>query len=512
MNNNTEKELLLRTHGIGKTYGTNTVLKDIDMEIFRGEVVGLIGENGAGKSTLLKIVSGVEKPSAGTMEMNNKPYICNSLLDANHQGVGMVFQEQSLIGNLSVAQNIYLGREHLFAKNGIVNWNKMNIEAKNVLAQMQVEHISPKVKIQKISFALRQMVEIAKVLDLVTQATKNRSIIMLDEPTTVLSDDEIKILFEQVRRLKEAGNAVIFVSHRLQEVLDISDRIYVFRDGINTATLDTSEVDEYILYEKMVDRETSGEYFVTNRQTVPKDDTVLTVNGLGRLGEFKDVSFELKKGEILGFCGLEGSGKEALCNVLCGDDEPTFGKITYMGKTCLFKTPKDALMAGIISIPKDRRDEGIIGILSIEDNISLSSLDSLSKYGFISSQKLQSNANLWVKKLGIKCVSIKERISQLSGGNAQKVIFARALSKACDLVILNHPTRGVDIGAKEDIYKIIRDIAEKGTSIILLGDTLDECIGISSRILVMKDGVLNGEFDCSVGNKPSQVDILQRML
>ena len=507
-----ENELLFRTSGIGKTYGTNTVLRDIDIEIYRGKVIGLIGENGAGKSTLLKILTGVESPTTGTMEMNNRPYKCSSLLEANQQGVGMVFQEQSLVGNLSVAQNVFLGREKLYSKYGLVNWKKMNEETKNVLRQMNVEYILPKTKVHKLDFAARQMVEIAKVLDIATRATKNRSIIMLDEPTTVLTDDEIKILFEQIHRLKELGNAIIFVSHRLQEVLEISDVIFVLRDGVNTAILDAADANESILYEKMVNRETPDEYFITSRQTVPKDEVVLSVKELSRYGEFKDVTFDLKKGEILGLCGLEGSGKESVCKVLCGDDEYTSGEITFKGKKRRFKTPKDALKAGIISIPKDRRDEGIVGILPVEENIPLSSLNDLAVLGFISPKKQKSLARHWVKLLGIKCFSIKDLLNRLSGGNAQKVIFARAIVGGCDVIILNHPTRGVDIGAKEDIYNLIRDISEKGTSIILLGDTLDECIGISSRILVMKDGLLNGEFDCGAENKPSELEIIRKML
>ncbi|MEG0146304.1 MAG: ATP-binding cassette domain-containing protein, partial [Clostridia bacterium] len=307
-----EKELLLKTNGIGKTYGTNTVLQNIDIQINRGEIVGLIGENGAGKSTLLKIIAGVEKASAGTMEMNGVPFHASSMMDANRHGIGMVFQEQSLISNLTVAQNIYLGREKDFARAKIINWGKMNARAKEVLAGMGLEQISPKTKVRDISFSMRQMVEITKVLDIISETANNRALILLDEPTTVLSDAEIKMLFDQMQKMKERGNSIIFISHRLTEVLEVTDRIYVFKDGNLTAQVDTGEADEFVLYEKMVGRETNGEYYVAARQSVPTDEVVMEVKNLGTFGAFKDVSFQLNKGEVLGLCGVEGSGKEAV--------------------------------------------------------------------------------------------------------------------------------------------------------------------------------------------------------
>ena len=222
-----EKELLFKTNNIGKIYGVNTVLQGINVEFYRGEVIGLIGENGAGKSTLMKIIAGVETPSMGTMEMNGKPYSASSMIDANKQGVGMVFQEQSLISNLTAAQNIYLGREKDFSSAGMVNWKKMNASARKALDKLGLTNINPGAMVRDISFANREMVEITKVLDIVSETANDHALILLDEPTTVLSDDEMKILFEQVRIMKERGNAVVFISHRLQEVLDITDRIYV---------------------------------------------------------------------------------------------------------------------------------------------------------------------------------------------------------------------------------------------------------------------------------------------
>ena len=315
-------QLLFKANGVGKTYGMNTVLHDIDMEVYSGEVIGLIGENGAGKSTLMKLIAGVTKPSMGSMELMGQPYSVNSILEANKHGIGMVFQEQSLVANLTISQNIYLGREKKYAKLGFVNWAKMNADAKKALERIGI-NLDVTKKVRDIDFAMRQMVEIAKVLDVVTETANGHAIILLDEPTTVLSDDEIKALFEQVRKMKEAGNAVIFISHRLDEVLEITDRIYVFKDGEETGVFPTEGADTNILYERMVGRVATGEFYIENRQTVATDEVVLQVQDLSVFGAFNHVSFDLHKGEVLGLCGVEGSGKEDVCAVLIGDIEPT---------------------------------------------------------------------------------------------------------------------------------------------------------------------------------------------
>ncbi len=510
------KEVLFRTHDIGKTYGTNTVLQGINIEINRGEVIGLIGENGAGKSTLMKIIAGVQKPSTGTMEMSDgtkmQPFRAISMLDANQHGIGMVFQEQSLINNLTVAQNIYLGREKQFSTGSFVNWGKMNAAAREVLDNMGLQNIKANAKVRDITFAMRQMVEISKVLDIVSQTANNRALILLDEPTTVLSDDEMKILFDRVRKMKEEGNSIIFISHRLREVLEITDRIYVFKDGKQTAEVETPKADEGLLYEKMVGRETNGEYYVSARQTATFGEPLLEVDNLSLFGSFKNVSFKLRKGEVLGLCGVEGSGKEDVCSVISGDIAKTSGTIRMGGKTMNFTSPHAARTAGILSVPRNRREEGIIGILSIDENISISNYKKNSKCGVISNAKQDENARGWIKSLGIKCENVNQNIANLSGGNAQKVIFARVLDSECPILILDHPTRGVDIGAKADIYGLVRDITEKGGAVLLMGDTLDECLGLSSRIIVMKDGLVCGEFDCPADHKPDQVDVVKLML
>lgn len=503
--------VLFETKGIGKIYGTNTVLHDIDMKIHSGEVIGLIGENGAGKSTLMKIIAGVEEASMGEMIYMGKPYKPTSIINANQQGIGMVFQEQSLVANLTIAQNIYLGREKKYSSAGIVNWSKMNKDARKALGRVDMD-VEPGKKVRDINMATREMVEIAKVLDVVTEAAEGHAIILLDEPTTVFSDEEIQEMYKQIRKMKEAGNGVIFISHHLDEILEITDTIYVFKDGEETAVFPTKEANLDVLYEKMVGRSTTGEFYVEERQTVPSEEVVLEVQDLSLFGAFNHVSFKLRKGEVLGLAGLDGSGNEDVCDVLTGQKEPTAGKILVHGKEVTFANSYQARKNGILSVPKDRRDEGMVSILSIEDNITISSWDHMKNGLLLSTKKMKETAHKWVKEARIKCPGIKARISQLSGGNAQKVIFARALESGCQVLILNHPTRGVDVGAKQEIYRLIREMTEQGHAIIVLGDTLDECLGLSSSVIVFRDGMIRGSFDCPVSEKPSQQEVVHFMM
>ena len=506
------KKILFRAENISKIYPGTKALQGVCMDIYEGEVIGLVGENGAGKSTLLKVIMGVEPQTSGTMSMRGKEYAPPNPKEANKLGAGMVFQEQSLITNLTVGQNIFFGDEKRYKKLGIVNWGKMYKDASNILEEIGISYIKPEKKVSELNFATRQMVEIAKVLNSAKSSGHKSSLILLDEPTSVLSDDEIKQLFTQVEKLRSAGNAVIFVSHRLDEVIEISDRIYVFKDGKNVGMVNKEDADEAKLYEMMVGRTSSGEYYKVNRQVEPKENVVIDIKGLGLKGSFKDVSLKLHEGEVIGICGVVGSGKEDVCSVICGDVAATSGEFFVNGKKASFSSPYNALKEGIISIPKERREEGIVGILSINDNICLSNMDAVKKNSFISKKKQKQEAERWINRLSIKCSSSKDKLQRLSGGNAQKVVFARILSSKSKILILNHPTRGVDVGAKEEIYGLIRDMTASGLSIIVLGDTLDECIGLSNRIIVMKDGLVTKEFDAPVHGKPEQLDIVKYMM
>ncbi len=506
-----KNEVLLKTEGIGKLYGLNAAIDDIDMEIYPGEIIGLIGENGAGKSTLLKIISGAEKKSSGKMYVNGHEYEGGDPILANNLGIGMVYQEQSLIKNLTVAQNIFLGNEKKYKKFNFIQWKQMEEDAKKVMSDIGINDINVKEHVINLSFASRQMVEIAKIFNIVNKS-EEKSIILLDEPTSVLNEKEIKKLFEQMRALKDRGDSIIFVSHRLDEVMEISDRIYIFKDGKQVGLMKTEEANETILYEKMVGRSTSDEYYKIDKQTKAGQSELLRVENLCKFGVFKNISFTLHAGEVLGICGVEGSGKEDLCEILSGEDQPTSGSIYIRKQKTKIKNPSFALNKGILSIPKERRSSGMISTLSIAENIVLSSLENIANKGVLSSKKQKKITDEWIERLDIKCKDNKELMMRLSGGNAQKVVFARVMNSGASILILNHPTRGVDVGSKEEIYELIREITEKGSGVIILGDTLDESIGISSKIIALKDGEVSGRFDSLADNKPSQVEIVKCML
>jgi len=507
-----ERKPLFAAKDITKSFAGTQALKGVDLTVYPGEIVGLVGENGAGKSTLLKIIIGAQPPTSGHMEMHGKPYHPKTPMEANREGLGMVFQEQSLIVNLNVAQNIFFGHEKRFKKHGFVDWKRMNREAQKVLEEVDVTGISPRKKVSDLNFATRQMIEIAKVINVTKQAGQEHCLILLDEPTSVLNEAEVKNLFTQMRKIAERGHSVVFVSHRLDEVLEITDRIYVYKDGKSVGNLLTKDATEKRLYEMMVGRTTTTEYYHLEKQRKPADNVVLEARDLGLHGVFKHVNFKLREGEILGFCGVVGSGKEEICSVLCGDVRPTSGEVLVRGKRVNFHSPVEGLNAGILMIPKERLYEGVVMTLSVEDNIALSNASKLKNGPFVSKAMIAQQAEEWIAKLRIKTSGRRELLMQLSGGNQQKVVFSRALASGADILILNHPTRGVDVGAKEEIYSLIRDIAKAGKSVILLGDTLDESIGLANRILVLQDGLITGEFGADVGSKPEQVDVVSLMM
>lgn len=507
-----ENKTLFETHGLTKQYSGTTVLDDVSIDINQGTVIGLVGENGAGKSTLLKLIMGVERPTNGTMSMQGENYAPRSPREANRQGVGMVFQEQSLTLNLTVGQNIFLGYEDKYKKHGFVDWKQMYKDVDAYLGDMGITGVKASKKVQEYMFSDRQMVEIARVLKTVSDSGSESSLILLDEPTSVLNNAEIQKLFGYIRRLKQEGNSIIFVSHRLDEILEISDLIYVLKDGRLVGRLDRSEADEKILYQLMVGTFTDTEYYRGSEQQTPGDEVILEFDGIGLKGACKGVSFQIHKGEILGICGVTGSGKESVCAIACGDETHTSGTLRVRGKEVHWSEPHQALEMGILSVPKERRIEAICESLSIEDNLVMSNYGTIQDKGILSGRKERVLAESIIKKVNVKCKSPKERVGNLSGGNAQKVVFGRAMISAADVLVLNHPTRGVDVGAKAEIYAFIRDMTRQGKAVLLLGDTLEECIGLSNRLLVMKDGVVTQEFDAPPDAKPTQYDLIQYMM
>ena len=503
------EKAFLNLTDVSKAFAGVQALDQVCIEVRPGEVVGLVGENGAGKSTLMRILAGVYRPDSGTLLLDGKPLILNSPREANLQGIGIVFQEQSLLPNLTVAENIYLGQEKEFSRWGVISWPALHAAAKRQLEKVQLP-IDPATRTAHLSFAERQMVELAKALAL-EERTERHLVILLDEPTSVLEQREIDILFARVRALRNRASFV-FVSHRLDEVLDISDRVYVMKDGKVVAEMPAGETNVPELHRLMVGRELHAEYYREARQRDPAQNLVMQAESLAVNGAYRNVDFTLRAGEILGIAGVIGSGREALTRTLFGFLPHSAGKLTVAGKPVRLTSPDQAAALGIGYIPRERRVEGLVLTLPIVPNITLASLATVMKGGAIQSAKERKLAESWVEKLHVRTPNVDALCLNLSGGNQQKVVLSKWMNARSKILIFDHPTRGLDVGAKEEVYDLMRTLSEQGIAMILTADTLEETIGLSHSILVMRDGEVTARFDATPGKKPAQVDLIRHMV
>jgi ribose transport system ATP-binding protein len=501
-----QKTLELRH--VTKRFPGVTALEDVSFAAAKGEVVGIIGENGAGKSTVLKILNGIYQPDSGEVVVNGKPLRIASAREAFDQGVAMVFQEQSIIQNLTVAENMFLGREREFLRFGLIDKRRMNAAAEPFLRRVRL-NVHPGRRCADLSFAERQMIEIAKALTLDSRMS-GRVTILLDEPTSVLESKEARLLFEIVEELTERA-AIVFISHRLEEVLEITDRIYVMRDGKVVKEVATKDATIPELHAHMVGRQLHHEYYREARQTEPSAEIVMEARNLTKKGAFANVSFALRAGEVLGLAGVVGSGRERLAQCLAGHEAPDFGELTVLGAPRRLWSAYAAVSEGVGLVPSERKVEGIVTVFSVAENVTLSALANFNRHGVLDFAHEREVAGEWVKALKIRTPSVRALVGGLSGGNQQKVVLAKWRVAGVKILILDHPTRGVDVGAKEDVYELVRDMTSEGLAIILLGDTLDEVVGLSSRILVMRDGGVVAEVEAPARAKPSQIDIVQHM-
>lgn len=508
-NSHTQPEPILVASQIDKSFPGVHALKNVTIEIRPNEVVGLVGENGAGKSTLMRILAGVYQPDKGDLLLDGQPVRINNPREAAEHGIGMVFQEQSLLPNISVRENIYLGFEHEFSRFGLINWRALSKAAQRQLEKVEIT-VDPARRTDELSFAERQMVELAKVLTL-EERVRRHLVILLDEPTSVLEQAEIDLLFSRIRSLRQRASFV-FVSHRLDEVLEISDRIYVMKDGEVVAETAARDASVPELHRMMVGRSLQAEYYRETRQKKFSDEVALEVEDLALRRSYHDVSFTLHKGEILGIAGVIGSGREQVCRTLFGFVTPTSGRILVKGKPVRFANPSDAVEHGIGYIPQERRTEGLVLFLPVMHNITLANLKRVQGGPLIDHNKERDLTQDWVNKLTIRTPSTQTLCFSLSGGNQQKVVLAKWLNAQSQVLILDHPTRGLDVGAKEEVYDLIRDLSEAGIAVILIADTLEETIGLSHTILVMRDGAITQRFDASPHQKPEQVALIEYMV
>jgi len=494
---------------VSKAFAGVQALDDVSMEIGENEVVGLVGENGAGKSTLMRILAGVYTPDRGSLRLDGQPVILRKPSDANAAGIGIVFQEQSLLPNLTVAENIYLGQEAEFVRLGIIDRRRLNDAARRQLAKVQID-IEPRTRTSELNFAARQMVELAKALAL-EERTDRHLLILLDEPTSVLEQRDIDILFARIRTLKRRAS-FLFVSHRLDEVLAMSDRVYIMKDARVVAEMPTGNATVPQLHQLMVGRDRHAEYYRESRQKPPSPKIVMQASGLTVSGVYKGVDFTLRQGEVLGIAGVIGSGREGLTRTLFGFLPQTHGTLQVNGQSVRLTSPSQAADLGIGYLPRERRVEGLVQPLSVAVNVTLASLATAKVAGLINPLRERKLARRWIEKLRIRAPNVDTLCLNLSGGNQQKVVLSKWMNARSRILIFDHPTRGLDVGAKEEVYELIRDLSESGIAIVLTADTLEETIGLSHSILVMRDGQVTARFEAPPGTKPSQVQLIRHMV
>lgn len=469
---------ILQVQNLSKSFLGVKALDNIQFDIQKGEVHALMGKNGAGKSTFMKILMGLLKPDCGEIIFDGEILKTNNVHENLQKGISMIHQEILFVPDLTVAQNIFLGRET--NHRNWLNDKAINHKTQELLDLIGLE-INAHTKIKKLSIAQKQMVEIAKAI------SNNAKVIIMDEPTSALSDKEVSMLFKIIKDLKAKGVAIIYISHKMDEIFEITDRITVLRDGIYIDTKNTNELDKISLITLMVGREI-GNLFPEKEIIKGEKRTILTIKNFTKKGKFENINFEVRAGEVLGIAGLMGAGRTEIARAIFGLDKYDSGEIILRGNKIIIKSPKEAIEKGIGYVSEDRKALGFIPRLSIKENISLSSLANFSKVWFVNSADEYDATAQLSNDLKIKSTSINQKVMNLSGGNQQKVVIGKVLLTSPSLIILDEPTRGIDIGAKFEIYKLINQLTGKGVAIIMISSELPEILGMSDRILVLSKG------------------------
>jgi rhamnose transport system ATP-binding protein len=467
--------------GVSKAFGATQALSDVSLELRAGQVHGLVGENGAGKSTLVKILAGIHDPDSGTVELGGEPIALRGPRHARELGIAVVHQEPRLFPDLSVAENVFIGHAPSGALR-TVDWRQMRRQAGELFRGLDVR-IDPSAVVRGLSMADQQLIEIAKALSV------DAKVLILDEPTASLSAHEVERLFAIVRGLRDRGVAVLFVSHRLGEVFDLCDVATVLRDGRHVITTPTRELTTADLIRYMVGRTVS----LFPKVDTAVGDVLLEVSGLSRAGEFEDVSFSVRAGEIVGMAGLVGAGRTEVARVLFGIDQRDAGEVRIGGRAVQFSSPSQAMDAGVAYLPEDRHQEGLVLDFSIAENVTLPILRRLFPRLLVRRSTERAVANEYTQKFSIRTTGVDQEVGALSGGNQQKVVLAKWLASKPTVLILDEPTRGIDIGAKVEVHRLIADLAASGLAIILISSDLPEVLAMSDRILVLHEGRITAE-------------------
>ena len=474
-------ETVLEFKNIHKEYPGVHALKNVSFSLRAHEVHALVGENGAGKSTLIKTCSGAVTPSSGTILVNGQEFSQLNPMLSRENGISVIYQEFNLVNELSVAENIFLGRA---IRNGIIIDSKtMNLRAKELFDQLGID-INPNTLVKNLSTGFQQMVEISKAISM------NARILIMDEPSASLTNTELESLFKIIRKLRSEGAAIIYISHRLDEIFEMSDRVSVLRDGELIANLKTSETSHNELVKLMVGRELND---IFPEKKIDKDrPTILELDNISGNG-LKNISFGLKKGEILGLGGLVGAGRTELAEILFGIAKATNGVMKLHGKELNICNPIEAIENGIALVPEDRKQQGVLLHMSIEENITMPILQKISKATVINKSKEKSIINKYVDAMRIKTPNIQQLVGKLSGGNQQKVVLAKWLAADPDIIIFDEPTRGIDVGAKQEIYTIMNNLVNAGKTLLMISSDMEELLGVSDRIIVLSEGKITGE-------------------
>jgi ribose transport system ATP-binding protein len=504
---------LIEVRGVWKRYGVVQALRDVSMEARVGEVVGLIGENGAGKSTLLGVMSGTVAQDQGEVLLGGRPEVMHTYSDAARRGIFRIYQHQALLSNMSVGENVYLGQERKFARAGWLNRRAMTRRAARTLDDLGVHGIDAAAPLSRYTFAERQVVEIVRSIAQADLLGVEHPVILLDEPTSALSREQVDFFFDFVRRIRHRA-AQVFVSHRLEELIELSDRVYVLKDGANVAHLDEVRgVSETSLHALMVGRMPEDVFYDEHHQQGSDGREVLRLQGMGRHGAFDDISLTLHEGEVLGVAGVVGSGKSELGRSIFEAARGLgAGTITVEDRPMRGGGPREAIRRGIGYVPPERHAEGIVETLSVQQNLSLPRVGSLGRNPFVDPGRERRSAKELIEVLRVKTPSPATPIGDLSGGNQQKVIFGRWIAVNSRVLVLDNPTNGVDVGAKVEIYRLVRGLTRDGVSVLLISDALPELIGLSDRVAVMRDGHVTHLIATPPDAKPSEAELVAHMV
>ncbi len=487
-----EKELIFEARGLTKHFGPTVALNNVDFKVYRGEITGLIGENGSGKSTITSIAAGMQPATNGEMFFKGQPHKPSTMLEGAAAGIGMIVQEQGTVSGITVAQNIFLGNEGKFAKGPIVSAARMNAEAQKALDQIGFTGVDPSMPIDALNMQDRKLVEIAKVV------YNDPEMLVVDETTTALSQQGRDIIYGIMRKMRDENKAVVFISHDLEELMETCDTLTVLRDGNLITTMTREEMNEDDIKRHMVGREMTGKYYrndydgTVSPEVVLKADHITTGTGL-----LMNFSLELHKGEILGIGGLSHCGMHELGRALFGEERLLEGEVRDMTSGDLITSPLTAKQHGYGYVSKDRDREALVLAESIQDNIMAAGFDKVQRGPFLMPKDSRKYVSDLKKSLSIKCASITQDVQFLSGGNKQKVVFGKWVGRNCSVLILDCPTRGVDIGVKAAMYQLIEQMKNDGKSIVMISEELPELIGMSDRLLILKDGQLTGEYERS---------------